>query len=114
MRQMRPDRLLKLPQPILERAAAAVMRQRCRTIEFLLFPTGHEKKVVGQQIQLACLGIGVIDHDQQQPLCVLPRLGLVRTQFDDRLITFPGRTADRPRQVRSSQSLEHCITLDSP
>src|SRR5271163_2807527 len=111
---MRPDRLLKFAEAILERAPLTVMLQRRRAVEFFLPPADHEEEVIWQQVQLTRLRIGLIDDDQQQPLRMLPRLGLVPAQFDDLFITFLGRTPHGPPEMRRRQSFEHRVALDAP
>ncbi len=114
VRQSRPDRLLKLAQPILERAAPAIVCQRRRAVEFFRLPTDDQKEVLGKQLQLAGFLIRPVDHHQEQPLRMSPRLGSIRSQLDDLLVAFLGRAANGPHQMRRSQPFKHCVALDSP
>ena len=89
--KMWPDRLLKFAKTILERAPLTVMFQRRWAVEFLLRPADHQEEIVGQQVQLPRFRIGLIDDHQQQPLRMLPRFGLIRTEFDDIFVAVLGR-----------------------
>jgi len=109
VRKTWPDGLLKLADAILERASLTVMIERRRTVQFLRFPTNHEKEIVGQQVELPRFRIGPIDDHQQHALGVFPGLGSIQAEFDDFLIAALWRTTDGPLQIRRGQPIEHCV-----
>ncbi len=114
VRQMRPNRLLEFAEAIFERSAAAIVRQRAGTVEFVRLATDHQKEMMGKQVQLARLRVGHVDDDQQQPLRVPPGLSPVQAEFNDFLVTAFQGTADGPGQVRFGQPLQHGIALQPP
>src|SRR5579864_4995174 len=97
---MRTDRLLKLAESILESSPPTIMLQRGGTVEFFRLPSRYEKEIVGQQVQLPGLRVGLVDDHQQHALRMPPRLSLVSAQFDNVLIALFGRPPDGPFQMR--------------
>ena len=105
---------VELAEAILERAPPPIMFQHGHHIFLLRLPTGDEKEIVRQQVQLSGAWIGLLDHDQDQTLRVPPRLGLMRSQLDDRLVASAGRTARGPLKIWLGQPVQNGVGFQPP
>ena len=105
---------VELAQAVLERAPPPVVFQDRLRILLLRLPARDQEEIIWQQIQLTGARIRLIDHDQDQTLRVLPRLGLIRSQFNDRLVASAGRAAHRPAKIRFGQPVQDGIGFQPP
>ncbi|TWT91360.1 Efflux pump periplasmic linker BepD precursor [Neorhodopirellula pilleata] len=79
-----------------------------------LRPVRDQEEPAWHQVQLPGLGVRLIDNDQNQSLCMLPSVDLVRTKLDGVLIAACRWTPRRTNDVLGGQRIELWIGLQSP
>src|SRR6267378_1836732 len=111
--EVREDCSAELPDAVLEGAPAAVVGEDLVRALLVRRPARHQEEMAREQFQLPCFGIGLVDDDEDHPVAVVPRLGLVRNDVDDLLVALFGRTSLGSAELRLCQAIKDGVVAQA-